>query len=111
MFGCFLTKIDTPYCTLHDALGIQAKAVWRVLVDLQASILQGQRISFRHSPTQSFDLQIYRFTDYLSIHNMAFKPAIYKKSLQYTFNTNKVAFRQPFNKFRGVWGFPDKTKN
>ena len=33
----------------------RAKAVWRVLVDLQASILQGQWISFQHSPTQSFD--------------------------------------------------------
>ena len=39
---------------------MQAKAVRRVLVDLQTSILQGQWISFRHSPTQSLALQIYR---------------------------------------------------
>ena len=42
-------------------LVIRAKAVGRVLVDLQALILQGQWISFRHSHTQS-----YRFTDFLT---------------------------------------------
>ena len=40
---------------------MQAKAVWCVVVDLQTSILQGQRISFRYSATQSLDLQIYKF--------------------------------------------------
>ena len=40
---------------------MQAKAVWCVVVDLQTSILQGQRISFRYSPTQSLDLQTYKF--------------------------------------------------
>ena len=42
-------------------LGTRARAVLGVLVDLQASILQGQRIFFRHSPIQSLDLQIYIF--------------------------------------------------
>ena len=42
-------------------LGTRAIAVLGVLVDMQASILQGQRISFRHSPIQSLHLQIYRF--------------------------------------------------
>ena len=43
------------------SLDTRAKAVWRVLVNLQALILQGKRISFWHSPTQSLDLQIYIF--------------------------------------------------
>ena len=92
------------------ALGIQAKAVWRVLVDLQTLILQGQRISFRHSPTQSLNLQIYRFTDSLNIYGMIIRPSRYKKLLQCTFKTNKVGFRQDLNTFRSVWGLPDQTK-
>ena len=42
----------------NSTMGTRAMAVWRVLVDLQASIIKGKRISFRISPTQSLDLQI-----------------------------------------------------
>ena len=48
---------EWPNCgSLTLALGIRAKAVGHVLIDLQALILQGQWICFWHSPTQSFDL-------------------------------------------------------
>ena len=69
-------------------LGIQAKTVGRVLVDLQALFLQVQWISFRHSTTQSFDLQIYRFIDFLNIHESIVRPTTYLKLLQYTFKDN-----------------------
>ena len=75
-------------CILYPTLGIQAKAVGHVLVDLQALILQGQWISFRHSPTQSFDLQIYRFTDFLNKHVKMVRPISYSKLLQYTLKKN-----------------------
>ena len=56
-------------------LGIRARAVWRVLDNLQALILQGHRISFRHSPSQCFDLENNRFTDFFNIHWMTVRPA------------------------------------
>ena len=87
------------------ALGIRAMAIWRVLADLQGSILQGQQISFWHSPPQSLDLQIYIF----QIIWTCMVP--YLNQLQYAFKKNKVGLRHTLNTFSGVWGLPDKTKN
>ena len=50
-------------------------------------------------------------SDYLNIHCMIFRPATYKKLLQYTFNNNKVGLRQHLNTFRVVYGLPNKTQN
>ena len=82
-----------------------------VTCKLQASILQGQQISFWHSPSQSFDLHIYRFTDFKNINWMIIRPATYKRLLEYTIKKDKVGFRQHFNKFRGILELPNETKN
>ena len=68
------TDLD-HFSPCYIPLGTRAKAVWRVLVKLQASILQGQQISFRQSSQRASP---YRFTD-LQI-------------LQHTWNDNLTSY-------------------